>query len=108
MTKTAPTGADASDHPLGRIRGALADRLGEQRVRRWLGDAELHLEGNELEVRTRLETDSGTASGFVWTSGDGPELRITAGTSARTTVTLEERAPITLLIPALRGWLGLD
>ncbi len=63
---------------------------------------------SRIEVHAALALEPTTASGFRWTSSRGPDQPITAGTGARVTVTIEERAPITLLIPALRGWLGLD
>lgn len=61
-----------------------------------------------IEVVVRLDPDPKRQGRYRWTSGGGPSFRISAGTTARVRVTLEERAPITILIPALRGWLGLD
>jgi len=36
----------------------------------------------------------------------GPDIAVTAGTTAEITVTIEERAPITFVVPALRSWFG--
>lgn len=63
---------------------------------------------SRIEVTLALDPALDGAPGFRWTSAGGPGFAVTAGTTARVRVTLEERAPITLLIPALRGWLGLD
>jgi hypothetical protein len=44
---------------------------------------------------------------FVWTSGDGPEnVHVTAGTTAEVRVTIEEIAPITLVLPFLKNLMG--
>ena len=59
-----------------------------------------------VEVRVALEHDA--AGRLRWTSPPGAGGDVTPGTHAWVAITLEERAPITLLLPALRGWLGLD
>ncbi len=44
-------------------------------------------------------------TGYDWTSGKGPKKTpISAGTTASVRVTIEERAPITLVLPFLRRW----
>jgi len=62
--------------------------------------------GNRIEVFAAPGLDAATASGFRWTSGEGPDLAITAGTTAEISVTIEERAPITFVLPILRSWFG--
>jgi HlyD family secretion protein len=59
--------------------------------------------GGVIEVEVELE-HAATPTGFKWTSA-GPDQPLSAGTTTRTTVTVEERAPITYLLPILRGWL---
>lgn len=59
--------------------------------------------GGVIEVEVELERGP-LPTGFKWTSA-GPDRALTAGTTTRTTVTVEERAPITFLLPVLRGWL---
>lgn len=56
-----------------------------------------------IEVEVDLEP-ADTPTGYRWTSA-GPPQPLTAGTTTRTTVNVEERAPITFLLPILRGWL---
>jgi len=59
--------------------------------------------GGVIEVAIKLET-ADTPTGFRWTSA-GPPDSLSAGTTTRTYVTVEERRPITFLLPILRGWL---
>ncbi len=64
--------------------------------------------GPVIEVRSRLETDSSTPSGYRWSSSSGPEnVDISAGITGSARVTVEEQAPITLVIPILRQWTGI-
>jgi HlyD family secretion protein len=60
-----------------------------------------------IEVNTKLETDRNTPSGFKWSSSRGPESKITSGTTATALITLEERAPITFILPFLRELSGV-
>jgi HlyD family secretion protein len=63
--------------------------------------------GGVIEVEVELEP-AATASGYRWTSA-GPPRPVTAGTTAVTRVKVEERAPITYLLPVLRSlWQGQD
>lgn len=63
--------------------------------------------GAFIEVRTRLLTDSGTASGYKWSSSQGPAMQVTAGLTHGVRVRVEGRAPITYLLPALRETTGV-
>ncbi|NIM48267.1 MAG: NHLP bacteriocin system secretion protein [Gemmatimonadales bacterium] len=58
-------------------------------------------------VEVEVELDPTTASGFRWTTRDGPDLRFGSGTVLYGTVTVRQQAPITLVIPKLREWLGV-
>jgi HlyD family secretion protein len=62
--------------------------------------AEFSQAGAPIEVTVRLQKTN-TPSGFVWTSADGPPMQITSGTLCEGTITLESRAPITLVLPFL-------
>lgn len=53
------------------------------------------------EVRIELINDPGTPSGFKWSSGKGPPVKITAATVCTTRIVTREQAPITLVIPSL-------
>ncbi len=62
--------------------------------------------GIKIEVFCELILDETTTTGFAWTSGEGPEVTITAGTTAAVRATVESRRPISLIIPILRRWSG--
>jgi HlyD family secretion protein len=59
--------------------------------------------GGAIEVAIELQPDPDSYSGFQWTSR-GPEKKFSAGTTTMVRVTIEERAPITYLLPILRTW----
>ena len=63
--------------------------------------------GTYIEVRARLETDPATASGYRWSSSRGPDLKVTSGLTHATRVTIEQRAPVTYLLPVLRELSGV-
>jgi HlyD family secretion protein len=58
--------------------------------------------GGMIEVEVELEHDPGTESGFRWTSA-GPPFKFSAGTTTVARVTVEQRSPISYLIPLLGG-----
>ena len=60
-------------------------------------------QGGAIEVEIDLEHDPNSYSGFRWTSKD-PEKKFSAGTTATVRITIEQRAPITYLLPILRTW----
>ena len=64
-------------------------------------------EGAVFEAEVVLLPDPATPSGYRWTSGEGPGREIHAGELAQARITVAERRPVTLVIPTLRGWLGL-
>ncbi|MCY7368120.1 MAG: NHLP bacteriocin system secretion protein [Chamaesiphon sp.] len=61
-----------------------------------------------IQVTARLERDSKTPSGYQWSSSTGPAGKITPGTTTVVRVKVEERAPITFVLPILRSVSGLD
>lgn len=74
-----------------------AERLLEQVGNRTLTEA-LVAEGDPVEVKVRL-TLSSTISGYAWTSSAGPEFELVAGTPCFGQVTLEEKRPISIILP---------
>ena len=62
--------------------------------------------GTKIEVFADLSTDPSSLSGYRWTSGKGPDIKITAGTTGGLRTTVEYRRPITFIIPILRRWSG--
>ena len=60
--------------------------------------------GGAIAVQTILTADPNSVSGFKWTSA-GPDERFSPGTTTKIHITVEQRAPITWLLPLLRSWL---
>lgn len=56
--------------------------------------------GAPIEVTVRL-CRTNSESGYAWTSGKGPPIQITSGTLCDGTITIERRAPISLVLPLL-------
>ena len=77
-----------------------------------LGNAELAdaIAGKtpKVEVIAQLIPESRNVSGYKWSSSKGPDTKLTAGTTTALRVTVEQRAPITFLLPFLREWSGLQ
>ena len=63
--------------------------------------------GERYLARIKLAEDTKSASGFRWWSGTGPQFPIKIGTLASVEIVLNKRAPVTLVVPALRDLLGL-
>jgi HlyD family secretion protein len=78
---------------------------------RTIGNAEvvqsLIPEGGYIEVRAMLDPDTSTASGYRWSSSRGPDMKVTAGLTHATRVTIEGRAPVTYLLPVMREMSGV-
>ncbi len=60
--------------------------------------------GGTILVTAELEKDPKSVSGFQWTS-QGPPQRFSPGTTTQCRITVENRRPITFVIPLLRKWL---
>lgn len=60
-----------------------------------------------VELSVELPTDPQTFSGYQWTSAGGAPHKITEGTVCTALVAVRQQAPITLVIPVLKRWLGL-
>lgn len=62
--------------------------------------------GRIIEVFFTLTPDPNTKSGFRWSSSRGPNLRILPGVTNVARVTVEQRAPISFVLPFLRSIAG--
>ncbi|MBT4770710.1 MAG: NHLP bacteriocin system secretion protein [Rhodospirillaceae bacterium] len=62
--------------------------------------------GPPLKITIELDEDPKTFSGLKWSSSKGPPVIITPGTTAFTTITVEEKRPIDYVIPIYETWLG--
>jgi HlyD family secretion protein len=83
--------------------GTVAAIGNSQVVKNLIGEA-----GAAIEITAELETDPRTPSGYKWSSSKGPDSKITSGTTATVRVTVEERAPITFVLPFLRELAGMN
>lgn len=61
-----------------------------------------------VAVRIELETDSDTASGFAWTSREGPPVELGAGTPCVGEILVSESRPIARAFPAIGRLLADD
>lgn len=60
-----------------------------------------------IQVKATLKPDDQSYSGYKWSSSAGPQLKISAGTTTTAQVTIEQRAPITFVLPILRSLTGI-
>ncbi|MCC5645529.1 NHLP bacteriocin system secretion protein [Nostoc sp. CHAB 5824] len=60
-----------------------------------------------IQVFSALNLDGNTPSGYKWSSSTGPHLKISSGTTTVVRVKVEERAPITFVLPILRSVSGI-
>jgi HlyD family secretion protein len=68
---------------------------------------ELTRNGPPLAVEVELLRDPATRSGYRWSSGTGARVELSSGTLATGTFVVENKRPISLLIPLLREMVGV-
>lgn len=61
-----------------------------------------------IGVIAELVVDKNNTSGFRWTSGRGPDVRITSGSICTCSIIVDDQRPITLLLPWLKKFIGLS
>jgi HlyD family secretion protein len=64
-------------------------------------------QGAPYAARVRLFRDAASPSGYRWSTGHGPPVALSAGTTASGEVTVRSQAPITLVLPLLREKTGI-
>jgi HlyD family secretion protein len=89
-----------SDFPV-TPQGMLADLHNDALVKRFSQD------GAPYAAKVTLERDPSTVSGYRWTSGKGPPIRLSSGTLTRAEVTTREQPPIDLVIPLMKRLSGI-
>ena len=76
-----------------------------------LGNPELvklfSVRGAPYAARVSLIPDAASPSGYQWSTGKGPPVAISAGTTASAEVTVRTQRPITLVLPLLRRQTGI-
>ena len=83
---------------------ALIKRLGLESL---LDAVRQQPKGPLMEIKTSLKRDPSTVNGYDWGGGPGPAIEITAGTPTEVRVLVEERRPISYVIPILRDLTGI-
>lgn len=82
-----------------------------QNITTLVGNPELakQLAGDSAPVQMaiQLQPDPNTYSRYQWTSSNGPNQKISSGTTAAVQVRVGEIAPIAYIIPLLRSWTGV-
>lgn len=77
-----------------------------------LGNPELvklfSTEGAPYAAHVRLVSDAANPSGYAWSAGRGPQVTLSAGTTATAEVTVHNEAPIVLVLPLLREKTGIE
>jgi len=63
--------------------------------------------GAPYAARIDLVLDPSSHSGFKWTSGKGPDIAVTTGTTVEAEITVNEQPPINLIIPFVRKHTGI-
>lgn len=98
----------------GRVRGTVMEiseaPITDRALTRILGNSALVQQvsgaGAPFSVRIALHRDPKTPSNYAWTSGAGPDMRLTPGTPVSTRITVERETLLSLALPALRHMLG--
>ena len=95
---------------LGTVRDVSPYPVTADSLLRWTNNPELVQEtlkkGPLFTMDVDLTEDPNTRSGFKWSSTRGNSVALTAGTLGATEVVVKRQAPITLVIPKLKGWIG--
>ena len=96
---------------LGRVTSVSAFPVTKEAATIFLGTPEvvsrLVKDEPQIEVVANLRKDASNASGFKWSSSAGPPISISAGTTTTARVTVEERAPVSYILPFLRSVSGI-
>ncbi len=96
---------------VGTVTDISAFPVTKEGVNRLVGNPELTqtllAKGPQIQVFAALQPDLLTFSKHKWSSSKGPQLKVSAGTLTSVRVTVEERAPITFVLPILRSFSGL-
>lgn len=69
--------------------------------------SEFSKKGAPFEARLDLTPADGP-SGYAWTSGRGPAVELTSGTTVEASIAVREQAPMTLILPFFRRVVGGD
>jgi len=95
---------------LGKVTSVSAFPVTKQGAASLIGNTEvaesLIPQGGAVAVFAELQQNPSTFSGYQWSASKGPQLKITPGTTIATRITVEQRPPITFVLPLLRSASG--
>lgn len=86
--------------------------LTERALMAWLHNEKLvqyiheKAKGPVIFVEGDLDRDSGAKSGFRWSSSKGAGVVISPGTLGEGIIIVKDQAPLTLVLPIIKKWLG--
>jgi HlyD family secretion protein len=63
--------------------------------------------GPVTELRLIMDSDPNSYSGFKWSSGKGPPIKLSSGTICTALIVTHVQSPVSLLLPYVKGKLGL-
>jgi HlyD family secretion protein len=64
--------------------------------------------GPVTELHVQLQADKTTSSGYRWSSPLGPRMKLSSGTLVSAQIVTRRQRPIDLVIPSVKGLLGLS
>ena len=64
-------------------------------------------QGAPYAARAALVSDAAAPSGYKWSTGNGPPIKLSSGTIATAEVTVRKQSPISLVLPILRERTGI-
>lgn len=96
---------------LGTIASVSSQPVTPEEVRTTLNNDQLankFAQDTPFAVRAVLQNDASTASGFAWTSSSGPPHAIAANTPVTAQIIVDERRPISYVIPTIKKSVGMS
>lgn len=110
-----PAGVNWEEHGymVGRVREVSRNPLSPTAMNVYLRNSTLverfNAQGASYLVYVDLETNPASTRQYPWkwTTGEGPPYEFGGGTLLSASITIRAQRPITLVIPALRRWLGV-
>ncbi len=96
----------------GTVKTISAYPVTQQGAASLIGNAEIlpsvMSEGAQIAVFAEPEIDASTPSGYRWSSSKGTSQKITPGTTTSVRITIEQRAPISFVLPIFKSWTGMN
>lgn len=94
-------------HMTGTVESVAGYVTSQEEMKKKLGDDTLVqsflANGPVVEVVCSIEEDPNTVSGYAWSSKKGRDIYLADGTMLETSIIVEKKAPITMVIPLLKS-----